>query len=185
MPSTATREDCEEALLMAYELGIKGMTIYRTGSREDVVLSLKEPASPASTPVSAIPVTSPVVTRAEPDKIPSLSIDRPNSLRRTYLCQSGCCRLYVTVNLLDEKPIEVFIRTVGSGGCDANSSALGRAIRYGSPERRTVRKIRKTVCESELYHVNQESLFGRTFLRGCCREMHRTLGKKPERYDPQ
>jgi len=161
MPSTATRKDCEEALLMAYELGIKGITIYRTGSRENVVLTLKEPASPASTPASVSPVVSPVAMRNEPEKIPSFSIDRPKELSgRTYLCQSGCCRLYVTVNLLDEKPIEVFIRTVGSGGCDANSSALGRAIstglQNGVPYGKFVKQFAKVNCITSIKNTSAE-----------------------------
>jgi len=44
MPGSATKNDCEEALLMAWNLGLKGITIYRTGSRKTVVLALKEPA---------------------------------------------------------------------------------------------------------------------------------------------
>ena len=49
MPGSATKEDCEEALMMAWKLGLKGITIYRTGSRDDVVLALKDksPAIPA------------------------------------------------------------------------------------------------------------------------------------------
>lgn len=145
MPSSATREDCSEALLMAWSLKLKGITIYRTGSREDVVLALKEKApAPAAGPSVA-------GVRTAPEKIPSLSIDRPRELSgRTYLCQSGCCRLYVTVNLLDGKPVEVFIRTVGSGGCEANSSALGRAIstglQNGVPYTKFVKQFAKVNC---------------------------------------
>jgi len=76
MPSSATHEDCAEALLMAWSLKLKGITIYRTGSREDVVLALKE-----TTP-------APVAGRNVPEKIPTLSINRPRELQgRTYLCQ--------------------------------------------------------------------------------------------------
>ena len=32
MPGSATKEDCEEALMMAWKLGLKGITIYRTGA---------------------------------------------------------------------------------------------------------------------------------------------------------
>ncbi|MFY9799775.1 MAG: adenosylcobalamin-dependent ribonucleoside-diphosphate reductase, partial [Methanoregula sp.] len=44
MPTTATREECADALLMAWKLKLKGITIYRTGSRQNEVLSLKNAA---------------------------------------------------------------------------------------------------------------------------------------------
>ena len=162
MPCSATKEDCEEALLMAWKLGLKGITIYRTGSRDDVVLALKE-KSPAAPTVQGLgePATAAAAMRAVPEKIPSLSIDRPKELAgRTYLCQSGCCRLYVTVNLLEGKPMEVFIRTVGSGGCDANSSALGRAIstglQNGVPYGKFVKQFAKVNCISAIKNPSSE-----------------------------
>jgi ribonucleoside-diphosphate reductase alpha chain len=42
MPNTATKEDCAEALMMAWRLKLKGITIYRAGSRQREVLNLKE-----------------------------------------------------------------------------------------------------------------------------------------------
>lgn len=156
MPGSATRDDCEEALLMAWKLGLKGITIYRTGSREDVVLALKEKApAPFSTATAASPM------RPVPEKLPSLSIDRPKELSgRTYLCQSGCCQLYVTVNLMEGKPMEVFIRTVGNRGCDANSNALGRAIstalQNGVPYGKFVKQFAKVNCISAIKNPASE-----------------------------
>jgi ribonucleoside-diphosphate reductase alpha chain len=155
MPASATRDDCAEALLMAWTLKLKGITIYRTGSREDVVLALKENVT-----APAVPATLPA-GRNVPEKIPALSIDRPKELSgRTYLCQSGCCRLYVTVNLMDGKPMEVFIRTVGSGGCEANSSALGRAIstglQNGVPYTKFVKQFAKVNCVVSIKNPSSE-----------------------------
>jgi ribonucleoside-diphosphate reductase alpha chain len=45
LPNTATKEDCADALLMAWKLKLKGITMYRTGSRQNVVLSLKDTAN--------------------------------------------------------------------------------------------------------------------------------------------
>ncbi|WP_440949738.1 adenosylcobalamin-dependent ribonucleoside-diphosphate reductase [Methanosphaerula subterraneus] len=164
MPKDATRDDCAEALLLAWRLGLKGITIYRTNSREDVVLTLKE-AAPAPVVVQAL---SPA---------PAVSISRPKELSgRTYLCQSGCCSLYVTVNLLDQKPIEVFIRTVGSG-CEANSNALGRAIstglQSGVPYHKFVKQFAKVNCVSAIRNPSSEG-FSCADVVGRCIELSAT-----------
>lgn len=157
MPGSATKSDCAEALLMAWNLGLKGTTIYRTGSREMVVFALKESSkAPADSPAPGADEG-----RRLPERIATLPLERPKELAgRTYLCQSGCCRLYVTVNLLDGRPIEVFIRTVGSGGCDANNSALGRAIstglQNGVPYQKFVRQFRKVNCISAIKNSSSE-----------------------------
>jgi ribonucleoside-diphosphate reductase alpha chain len=52
MPNTATKEDCAEALLMAWHLKLKGITIYRAGSRRRVVLNLKK--SPADSDTESL-----------------------------------------------------------------------------------------------------------------------------------
>ncbi|MBP2146280.1 ribonucleoside-diphosphate reductase alpha chain [Methanofollis sp. W23] len=144
MPNAATREEIAEAVMMAWKSGIKGMTIYRTGSREDVVLALKEKKPAAEKEVK-------VVTQ------------RPKELAgKTYLGQSGCCRLYITVNLMDGKPWEVFIRTVGSGGCEANSNALGRSIstglQNGVPYQKFVKQFAKVNCIAALKNPEAEGL---------------------------
>lgn len=42
MPADSGKEDIGEALIYAWKQGLKGLTIYRTGSRQHVVLSLKK-----------------------------------------------------------------------------------------------------------------------------------------------
>ena len=85
MPCSATKEDCEEALLMAWKLGLKGITIYRTGSRDDVVLALKD-KSPAVFPLRAGMAAS-GMRRGRKDP---LALHRPAwNWPADYLCQSG------------------------------------------------------------------------------------------------
>ncbi|MGB9939045.1 adenosylcobalamin-dependent ribonucleoside-diphosphate reductase [Methanosarcina sp.] len=43
MPDSAGKEDIKQALIYAWKQGLKGLTIYRTGSRQRVVLSLQKP----------------------------------------------------------------------------------------------------------------------------------------------
>jgi ribonucleoside-diphosphate reductase alpha chain len=45
LPSSATKADVADAFLLAYELGCKGLTVFRSGSREAQVLSCS-PAQP-------------------------------------------------------------------------------------------------------------------------------------------
>ena len=45
LPSSATTADVAEAFLLAYQLGCKGLTVFRNGSREHQVLSCS-PAQP-------------------------------------------------------------------------------------------------------------------------------------------
>lgn len=143
MPQSATKDEIAEAVLMAWKGGLKGMTVYRTGSRSEVVLSLKEKEKKVEErPVRPI---------------------RPKELvGKTYLCQSGCCSLYITINLLEGLPWEVFIRTVGTSGCEANSNALGRSIsaglQNGVPFQKYVRQLGKVSCISALKNSRSEGI---------------------------
>jgi len=58
---------------------------------------------------------------------------RPSILNgQTYKISTGCGSLYVTVNIDDGVPFEVFAKLGKSGGCSAsNTEALTRAISIG------------------------------------------------------
>ena len=154
MPVSATKEDVARAVLLAWQEGIKGMTLYRTGSREDVVLALEKKEEKKEEEAPAKP---------EPQVMQSLGFIRPREMSgRTFLAQSGCCRLYITVNTtLEGKPMEVFIRTVGAG-CEANSNALGRSIstglQNGVPYEKFVKQFAKVHCVSAIRNKNSEGM---------------------------
>ncbi|MDR3101992.1 MAG: adenosylcobalamin-dependent ribonucleoside-diphosphate reductase [Methanocalculaceae archaeon] len=150
MPFSASKEDVAQAVLLAWEKKIKGMTLYRTGSREDVVLALEK--------------TEMIMEEAVPESqvVQPLSFSRPRELDgRTFLAQSGCCRLYITVNTHAGKPMEVFIRTVGTG-CEASSNALGRSIstglQNGVPYEKFVKQFAKVSCISALRNKSSEGM---------------------------
>jgi ribonucleoside-diphosphate reductase alpha chain len=109
LPHQATVGDVETAYRMAYELGCKGVTIYRDGSREAQVLSTKKE------------------TVAEEKIAP---MERPASLSGiTDKIKTGYGNLYVTINSFDGKPFEVFAQ-IGKSGYStmADTEAICRLI---------------------------------------------------------
>ena len=140
-PSTATVEDVEQAYQLAWRLGCKGLTVYVTGSRQDVVLETKATAEAKDGKEQASPgapeqvtananasesAAAPAGAYPEPKRRP-----RPSALRGlTYRKETPLGTAYVTVNINGgNQPFEVFMN-VGKAGSDvaAVSEALGRLI---------------------------------------------------------
>lgn len=114
-PETATVEDVARAYFLAWKLGCKGITVYRAGSREQVVLETK-----------AIAEKKLAASDAALSKKP-----RPRAVHgSTYEIATPLGKAYVTVNRNGEgEPFEVFCN-VGKAGSDtaAVSEAIGRLI---------------------------------------------------------
>lgn len=117
-PFHATIEDVEKVYRMAYALGCKGVTVYRSGSRESEVL------------VSGVTKTSKNAgcgPEAERAKI----FPRPRPKRTlgvTEQVKTGCGKMYITVNADKEGLIETFITTGSSGGCSGFTEGVSRLI---------------------------------------------------------
>lgn len=114
-PEGAAVEDVAQVYMKAWELGCKGLTVYVTGSREQVVLETK-----ATLEAKKGQTTLPVVIPQPRERQTVLS-------GRTYRMETPIGTAYVTINDVDGQPYEVFIN-VGKGGSDvaAVSEALGR-----------------------------------------------------------
>jgi ribonucleoside-diphosphate reductase alpha chain len=96
---------------LAYELGCKGITIYRDGSKENQVLSF--PAKQEAVNAASAPFK-----------------DRPETLEGfTSKMKTGYGNLYVTVTEYEGKPFEVFA-TIGKSGrsTTAKTEAIGRLV---------------------------------------------------------
>ncbi len=140
-PKEATREDVSNVYLLAYEEGLKGITIYRDGSREGQVLTTgkekkSEAAATASDSISRTPRKRAKVTRGCTEKV-----------------TTGCGSIYVTVNSDEHGICEVFTTLGKAGGCasaqlEATSRLISLALRAGVDAESLVRQLRGIRCPS-------------------------------------
>jgi ribonucleoside-diphosphate reductase alpha chain len=61
-PESATEEDVAKAYMLAWELGCKGLTVYVTGSRQQVVLETKATKETKEKGATAVPTTAAAAT---------------------------------------------------------------------------------------------------------------------------
>lgn len=117
VPNHYSVEQTQQLYELMYELGVKGGTIYRDGSRDEQVLRLKEEKEEKP---AAEPLSSPLRVR-------------PATLHgNTYRKKTPVGTAYITVNANGEgaqEPFEVFIN-VSKAGSDvaADAEGLGRLI---------------------------------------------------------
>ncbi|MGC8487519.1 MAG: adenosylcobalamin-dependent ribonucleoside-diphosphate reductase, partial [Clostridia bacterium] len=123
-PSTYTVEDTARLYELAYELGCKGVTIYRDQSRQEQVLHLSDQKSSAET-VEAVPAIRPAHFPSNVEVYPV-----PNQVvGRTYRRETPAGTARVVINEVDNDPFEVFM-LLGRAGSEVQSfmEALGRII---------------------------------------------------------
>jgi len=139
----ATMDAVREVYMLAYELGCKGVTIYRDKSRDEQVLNVgsKDTAKQVA-PVSQ--ETGRIAPRPRPEVV----------MGTTTKVSTGCGNLYVTINTdQDNKPFEVFTQMGKAGGCAASQlEAIGRlaslAFRSGVDVKVITEQLRSIRCPS-------------------------------------
>ncbi len=125
-PNSYTVKQTRELYELMYQLGCKGGTIYRDGSRDVQVLNLKEDDKTSSQ------------SQKSEGKAPAQEIQwrvRPSTLHgNTYRKNTPIGTAYITVNANgggNKEPFEVFIN-VGKAGSDvaADAEGLGRLVSF-------------------------------------------------------
>ena len=124
-PASYSVEDTARLYELAYDLGCKGVTIYRDQSRQEQVLHVKTeaPSAPAAPAAVADVAATPRGHTLEVYPVPS------QVQGRTYRRQTPAGTARVVINEVDRDPFEVFM-LLGRAGSEVQSfmEALGRII---------------------------------------------------------
>jgi len=134
LPHEATIENVAEVYMLAYKLGLKGITIYRDRSRESQVLNINHAEGKAE--AKLMPRPRPKVTKGITERV-----------------TTGCGYIYVTVNFDDKGICEVFSSLGKAGGCasaqlEAASRLISLALRSGIDLGSVAKHLRGTRCPS-------------------------------------
>jgi ribonucleoside-diphosphate reductase alpha chain len=130
LPHSATQKDIASIYWSAYELGCKGVTVYRDGCKSEQVLSTRQTGEARKARETGM-------VRERPEVIYGF----------TQKVKTGLGDLYLTVNEVDGQPFEVFA-TIGRSGrsITAKAEAIGRlvslALRSGVSVRAVVDQLK-------------------------------------------
>jgi ribonucleoside-diphosphate reductase alpha chain len=152
-PNSATREDVRNVYLLAYQLGCKGVTIYRDGSRDTQVLNIGEGKGKGKDQSLTEKIEERLVDKGADKKITPRP--RPDvTMGITEKVRIGCGNLYITVNYDEHGICEVFTNLGRAGGCPSQSEATSRlvsmALRSGMDVETLIDQLKGIRCHSTL-----------------------------------
>jgi ribonucleoside-diphosphate reductase alpha chain len=132
----ATLEDIRKIYLMAYELKLKGITVYRDKSRASQVLSVEKEKKETKERDAhkLIPRPRPTITKGA-----------------TIKMRTGCGNLYITINEDEFGICEVFSTLGKAGGCAASqteaiSRLISLALRSGVDVNAIIKQLKGIRC---------------------------------------
>lgn len=132
LPKNATKEEVSDLVKYAYKQKLKGVTVYRDGSRKDQPVTFTD------------------------NKKEDVVFKRPKKLiSNTYIVETGNGKMYVTICDYNGKPLEIFIH-IGKSGQMVNTftEALGRVISIAFQNGVPVEQISKTLININSDKVN-------------------------------
>lgn len=165
-PENATKDAIRRAYSLAWHQGLKGITIYRYGSRPVQVLNLKKDTKEETSQAQAQPVAQPKPVEEQPYVPNGKIVPRPRPVRTTGVTErvrTGCGYLYVTVNRDEYDLCEVFAQMGKAGGCaacqiEAESRLISLALRSGISTQAIVKQLAGIRCPSPIWQEGQQIL---------------------------
>ena len=167
LPRETTRDTVAQVYRQAWQAGCKGITVYREGAREGILLSEAELRT-RKTAAAAVHLAP------RPAVLPGLTFRESTPLGTAF----------ITVNHTDQgatEPFEVFVR-LGKAGSDleADAEALGRLIslilRLASPISRMAR-VQEIIGQLEMIGGARSIGFGPSRVRSLADGIARVLGR--------
>ena len=139
LPNEITVDTIADIYMTAYEAGLKGITVYREGSREGILITEEETETPEEKEKKA------TATEKNEERIPRSRPTQTNGVTRRIRTGEGT--LYITINEDENGLCEVFT-TIGKAGGNAaaQSEAISRLIslslRSGLDPKAIVRQLK-------------------------------------------
>ncbi len=131
--NSASRDDIADTYRLAFNMNIKGITVYRDGCRSLQVLNKAESVPP--------------LPKERPDSLPST----------THKISTGLGNLYITISYFNDNPFEVFA-SIGKSGYStmADAEAIGRlislALRSGISAEQVVSQLKGIGGAEPIFH---------------------------------
>jgi len=144
LPKETTIEEVERIYFLAWKMGLKGITCYREGSREGILLT-EQQAQASGITTGAAPILSPapaaIAVPVDPGPAKATPRPRPKvTVGRTERVETPRGRIYVVVNEDEWGVNEVFVHSF-----DDEAEACGRlaslALRAGVDPREVIEQL--------------------------------------------
>jgi len=156
-PAAATVADVDKVYLMAFDEGLKGITIYRDGCKADQPMSTGKSESKPE-------VNSQLTTQNSQPAKPMGPRERAKiTTGFTEKVKTGCGNIYITINTDDTGICEVFSHLGKAGGCataqlESTCRLASLALRSGIPVEDVTKQLKGIRCPSIAWDAGKSVL---------------------------